>query len=83
MMVVVVLIVGCSTQKTSSTTPKSNSQLTTIEKQEICNDINAYYDYCELQKIDIDTCSKQAVEKAKRIYGLSDSQLLELSDYCW
>jgi len=85
-LVSLIILSGCIEKKSSkdvSSTPSSKSSLTETQKKEICNDLNAYYDYCELEGIDIDTCSKQAVEKVKRIYELSDSQLLEISDYCW
>lgn len=72
-----------SNEAKPSSTPSSTSSLTETQKREICNDLDAWYDYCSLKGIDINTCSTQAVEKVKRIYGLSDSQLFEISDYCW
>ena len=81
-----IILIGCTEEKPNNESlsiTKPTNPLTEIQKNEICDDINAYYDYCELNDIDINTCSTQAVEKVKRIYELSDNQLLEISDYCW
>ena len=74
------LINGCS-QPTNNNLINQKS-LTFAQKEEICNDIKAWLDYCYGRGIDAKTCGEQMVEKTMRLYKISAEQFKEISGSC-
>lgn len=58
------------------------STLSSTEKQTICNDILAYFDWCYDNSVSAEDCGNQAHEKVLRLYDITNSQLQEVLAYC-
>ncbi len=70
-----VLINGCVQQT-------NQNSLTPTQKEEICNDMEAWLDYCYDTGINAKTCGEQMVEKTMRLYKISVTQFKEISESC-
>ena len=74
----------------SSTNPAFNSEpvlnnvvsLNIDKKIEICREIEIYENYCYNNGIFSSECAEQIVEKVKRLYWISDSQLNDVIFCC-
>ncbi|MBS3169678.1 hypothetical protein J4210_04280 [Candidatus Woesearchaeota archaeon] len=52
------------------------------KKKEICNDLIAYFQYCNDAGNSQNSCSTTAHEKILRIYKITNEQIIEVVDYC-